>query len=200
MLLPERVEGRALLEDAPELDVDALDVGLLRRAVRVSEKNTFTPRGTSFVELWTGSGLCISIITGSLNSGPLSGRTTAKSLLNSFGPAGSQSMLKMRVVVCDVFESLRKASASLLFGKHIVYSTLPEMEPTTVSTSVGVTPGCAWSQAWSSFMVRPTRHFAFVLVSGFLCGLRREQANGSMERPAPANSPSLIHPYTVESA
>jgi hypothetical protein len=49
-------------------------------------------------------------------------------------------------------------------------------------------------------MVRPTRHFAFVLVTGFLRGLRREQANGSMERPAPANSPPLIHPYTVESA
>ena len=49
-------------------------------------------------------------------------------------------------------------------------------------------------------MVRPTRRFAFALVSGFLCGLRREHAKGSMERPAPANSPSLIHPYTVESA
>ena len=68
----------------------------------------------------TGSGLYFSIISGSLNSGPLSGSTTAKSLLNSFGPASSQSMLKMRVVVWDVRESLRKARASLLFGKHIV--------------------------------------------------------------------------------
>ena len=50
-------------------------------------------------------------------------------------------------MVCAVFESLRKARASLDFGKHIVYSTLPETEPTTVSISVGVTPGCAWSHA-----------------------------------------------------
>ena len=112
-----------------------------------SQKNTFTPREASFVELWTGSGLYFSIISGSENSGPLSGSTTAKSLLKSLGPATSQSMLKMRVVVCDVFESLRNARASLLFGKHIVYSTLPETEPITVSISVGVTRGCTLSHA-----------------------------------------------------
>lgn len=44
VLLPERVEGRALLEDAPELDVDALDVGLLRRAVRVAEERLHAAR------------------------------------------------------------------------------------------------------------------------------------------------------------
>ena len=37
LLLRERVEARSLLEDAPELVVEALDVRLLRRAVRVAE-------------------------------------------------------------------------------------------------------------------------------------------------------------------
>ena len=61
--------------------------------------------------------------------------------------SGGDAPYAGRVVVCDVFESLRNASASLLFGKHIVYGTLPDTEPIAVSISVGMTPGCARSQA-----------------------------------------------------
>ena len=48
LLLRERVEGRSLLEDAPELVVEALDVG--------SAYQTWMPRGRSFVGLCSGSG------------------------------------------------------------------------------------------------------------------------------------------------
>ena len=42
--LRERVEARSLLEDAPELVVEALDVRLLRRAVRVAEPDVYAAR------------------------------------------------------------------------------------------------------------------------------------------------------------
>ena len=44
-------------------------------------------------------------------------RIAANSVRKSLGPATAQSMLNMRVVVCDVFWSLRNPSASPLFGK-----------------------------------------------------------------------------------
>ena len=44
LLLRERVEGRSLLEDAPELVVEALDVRLLRRAVRIREPDVDAAR------------------------------------------------------------------------------------------------------------------------------------------------------------
>ena len=48
-------------------------------------------------------------------------------------------MLNIRVVVCDVLASLRKASISPQ-ENIIVYSTLPPTEPMTVSISTGCTP------------------------------------------------------------
>ena len=59
--------------------------------------------------------------------------------MKNSSPATSWSMLKMRVVVCEVLASLRKASISPQ-ENIIVYSALPPTEPMTVSISTGCTP------------------------------------------------------------
>ena len=117
------------------------------------------------------------------------------SLRKSSGPATSHSMLTMRVKVCGVFASLRNARGN--FSRIMnVNSTLPLIEPMTVSASVGTTPGFALSHSRRSACVRPMRHFALVFVSGLLCGLRRVPAKGRSCFFA-AKSPLSIHPYIV---
>ena len=74
-----------------------------------------------------------------------------------------------------------------------VKSTLPLIEPITVSASVGTTSGFALSHSSKSAYVRPTRHLALVFVSGFLRGLRRVLAKGRSCFFA-VKSPSSIHP------
>jgi len=103
---------------------------------------------------------------------PLSVRIAAKSLRKSFGPATVQSMLNIRVQVCDVFWSRRNPSARPLVGKIIVKSTFPLTDPMTVSSSHGTTSACSLSHSHISRMVLPTRHLAFVFVSGLFLGLR----------------------------
>ena len=102
-------------------------------------------------------------------------------------------MLKMRVQVCDVFWSRRNASDSSLSVKIMVKSTFPLIDPMTVSSShVTFFPSCLRC-SHISLIVRPMRHLAFVLVTGFLCGFLRVPAKGRSCFFA-LNSPSAIHP------
>ena len=100
-------------------------------------------------------------------------------------------MLNILVQVWAVFSSRRKASARPVSGKTIVKRTFPLIEPMTVSSSHGTTPACCLSHSHISRMVRPTRHFAVVLVSGFLCGFLLLPAKG-MSLPLAVKSPSLM--------
>lgn len=107
MLLREGVEGRALLEDAPELDVDALDVRLLRGAAGGAAGHPDPARERlRGVADGVGPAVLDRLRVGELR--PVVPRAAANSLLNSFGPASSQSMSKMRdegVCVMSGFQS-----------------------------------------------------------------------------------------------